>query len=228
MQNRLSLVLFGEEGVFETAESGVNENAPDGVNVGEDINSNGEEEDALLAKEFEELIRGKYKKAFAERTKAILARRFREKAAAPEQIASESKKTDGNKADDFRATERAARIYATWEREAEKLKSEYPDFDLRAEAKDPAFVGLLRGGAGLREAYEVTHRSSLMPERLRAAVAQEALRILNEHSARAGRPDEHGSGGLSSSVTRRSVASLSRSEREKLEKRAMRGEHIVL
>lgn len=227
-EEKLMLTLFGEEGTSEAAESGINENAPDGENVGEDINSNGEEEDALLEKEFEDLIRGKYKSAFAKRTKAILARRFREKTAEPEQTASEEKEIGKGEADGFRATERAARIYAGWEREAEKLKKEYPGFDLRTEAKNPAFVGLLRGGAGLREAYEVTHRSSLMPERLRRAVAQETLRILNEEAARAGRPDEHGSGAVSSSVTRRSVASLSRGEREELEKRALRGEHIVL
>lgn len=219
------LTLFADGGdsgaVGESnAQAGLAEDIKTGDNTESD--SCCEYDEDVLEKEFDELIQGKYNKAFTRRTEDIISKRIRavqgEKSADNTDISLEK----------IRLTERAARVYAGWERESELLKNEYPDFDLRSEAKNPRFVRLIRAGAGIKEAYEVIHRDSLLSERLKNAVIAEVTKRWNEIEERKSRPDENGITSVSNPVTKRSVASYSKNEREALERRALHGEHIIL
>lgn len=219
------LTLFADGGDSgAVGENNTQASLPDGDKVGENTESDSglEYDEDELAKEFDELIQGKYNKAFTRRTKDIINKRLNE--------TQGEKSTDNtdNSLEKIRLTERAARVYAGWERESELLKKEYPDFDLRSEAKNPRFVRLIRAGAGIKEAYEVIHRDSLLSERLKNAVFAEVTKLWNEIEERKSRPDENGITNVSNPVTKRSVASYSKSEREALERRALHGEHIIL
>ncbi|MBQ3100414.1 MAG: hypothetical protein IJC50_05430 [Clostridia bacterium] len=174
------------------------------------IEAEGAERD--LAAEFEELIRGEYKDVFAARVKSILVRRFRDRtknaATGPEDRA-----------------EGRAESAAVDESEIEALRRDYPEFELENESADPNFSRLLSLGADLRTAYEFVHRDTLMPRALNAALEAELLRSAAESGSAAQRISE-GSRNAGSAVL--SVDTASRSAREALERRALRGEKIIL
>ncbi len=174
------------------------------------IEAEGAERD--LAAEFEELIRGEYKDAFAARVKGILVKRFRERTREPE-IPAE--KDTGAGTPEVRISDA----------ELEELKGDYPDFDLEKEYADPAFERLITAGVDLRTAYEVTHRDSVLPKGLRAAIEDETRRIWQELRSASQRISES-----SRAVTpaRVSLAADTRSQREALERRALKGEKIIL
>ena len=102
---------------------------------------------------------------------------------------------------------------------------DYPEFDLEKESADPAFMRLIDAGVDLRTAYEVTHRDTVFPAALRAALEQETRRLLQQHGSAAQRISE---GSRAASVARASYAADTRSAREALERRAMKGEKIIL
>lgn len=174
------------------------------------IEAEGAERD--LAAEFEELIRGEYKDVFAARVKGILVKRFRERTREPEIPA---------KRDAGAGTPAAAVTDA----ELEELQEDYPDFDLEKERADPAFERLIAAGVDLRTAYEVTHRDSVLPKALRAAVEGETRRIWQELRSASQRISESS---RADAPARPGSAAGTRSQREALERRALKGEKIVL
>lgn len=167
-----------------------------------------------LTAEFEELIRGEYKDAFTARVKGILVKRFREKTKDEPENNSGREHTDGG-------TPVSEALIA----EAEELKLEYPVFDLEKEKADPAFSRLIAAGVDLRTAYEVTHRDTVFPERLRAAVEGETRRVWQELHSASQRISESS---RTASPARVSFAADTRSAREALERRALKGEKIIL
>lgn len=175
------------------------------------IDAEGAERD--LAAEFEELIRGEYKDVFAARVKSILVRRFRERARDAEPIPED------------RAEDRAESAALPDSSEIEALRRDYPEFELEAERADPNFMRLISVGADLRTAYEFTHRDTLMPRILNAALEAELLRSAAESGSAAQRISE---GSRNAGSAPLSVDTASRSAREALERRALRGEKIIL
>lgn len=175
------------------------------------IDAEGAERD--LAAEFEELIRGEYKDVFAARVKSILIRRFRERAKDAETIPDEGERGGAESAPIPDGSE------------IEALMKDYPEFKPETELADPTITRLLTLGADLRTAYEFTHRDTLMPRALNAALEAELLRAAVGSGSAAERISERsrnaGSVGLS-------VDTASRSAREALERRALRGEKIIL
>ena len=163
-----------------------------------------------LAAEFEELIRGEYRDVFAARVKSILIRRFRERA------------RDGGAVPDT-AGEASAAAPIPAESEIEALVRDYPDFSLETEAADPTFGRLLAAGADLRTAYEFTHRDTLMPRALRSALEAELARLGPGSAA-----ERISEGSMGSTAAPLGVGTASRAAREALERRALRGEKIIL
>lgn len=174
------------------------------------IDAEGAERD--LAAEFEELIRGEYKDVFAARVKGILVKRFRERT-------KDMPASTGNESEGRTTAE------PDLEAEAGELMRDYPEFDLEKERADPSFMRLVAAGVDLRTAYEVTHRDTVFPAALRAALEEETRRLIQEHGSAAQRISE---GSRTSAVARASYAADTRSAREALEKRAMKGEKIIL
>lgn len=157
-----------------------------------------------LEAEFEELIRGEFKDAFAARVKGILLKRFRERE---------------------RREPAAARPEAELAAESEEVTRDYPSFDLEKERADPLFARLVEAGVDLRTAYEVTHRDSVFPVALRAALEEQTALIMQERGSAAQRISE---GSRAAAVASPRLSADTRSAREALERRAMKGERIIL
>lgn len=134
--------------------------------------------------------------------------------------------------------------------EAETLKQSYPDFDLEAQLKDPLFRGLVNGEIhpNLRQIYELCHNGEITKQKVEAAVAvavteavdkavAEAValavteteeRMLSHIRARGQRPAESGLHAAQGVRTHPAVERLTKADREKLARRASRGETIRL
>ena len=116
-------------------------------------------------------------------------------------------------------------IYAGWLQEAEALTQIYPMFSLDAERQNPKFVGLLKGGATLQEAYEVIHRDEVLGGAMRYTAEQVSKKMAAGIAAKTARPQENGSS-HATAVLKNSPASMTKSEREAIARRVMRGETI--
>lgn len=113
-----------------------------------------------------------------------------------------------------------------WAAEAHEVARLYPDFDLRSEIADPRFRSLLRGGAGVRDAYEVVHRDELLPAAMRSAALSAVNKLTDSIAAGTVRPAENGvSAALPYAC---GVGDMTRAERDELARRVARGERIVL
>lgn len=113
-----------------------------------------------------------------------------------------------------------------WYAEGEKMKELYPSFDFRAEAANRDFMGLLKSGLGVQQAYELIHM-----EEIKAAAAKSAAQTAGEQMMariqnKASRPSENGTSSQSAVITKSDVHNLSRKDREEIARRAQRGEKI--
>ncbi len=134
--------------------------------------------------------------------------------------------------------------------EATALQEIYPEFDLAAHLNDPLFKGLVSGEIrpNLRQVYELCHSGTLNKQRVEAAVAEtvnaaveaavaEAVtrtvteteqRMLSRIRARGQRPSESGLNAALGVRAHPAVGRLTRDDRERLARRASRGETIRL
>ena len=134
--------------------------------------------------------------------------------------------------------------------EAELLRQSYPDFDLAAQMNDPLFGGLVRGELhpDLRMIYELCHQEEITRQKVEAAVGTavaaavekavtEAVartvteteeRMLSRIRARGQRPTESGLNAALGVRTHPAVGRLTKADRERLARRASRGETIRL
>ena len=106
------------------------------------------------------------------------------------------------------------------------MKEVYPSFDFRAEAANRDFMGLLKSGLGVQQAYELVHM-----EEIKAAAARTAAQTAGEQMKariqnKAARPSENGTSSQSAVITKSDVHSLSRQDRAEIARRAQRGEKI--
>ena len=113
-----------------------------------------------------------------------------------------------------------------WYAEGEKMKEVYPTFDFRTEAANRDFMGLLKSGLGVQQAYELVHM-----EEIKAAAAKSAAQTAGEQMKariqnKASRPSENGTSSQSAVITKSDVHSLSRQDRAEIARRAQRGEKI--
>ena len=120
----------------------------------------------------------------------------------------------------------ADRTYAGWLRQAEEVRSLYPAFDLRAECRNPRFIGLLRGNVDVRTAYEVIHRDEILGGAMGYAARRAAEKLVGSIRAKGMRPAENGVTSQSAAVFKPDVGALTREERDDIERRVQRGERI--
>lgn len=116
----------------------------------------------------------------------------------------------------------ADRQYAEWIRQAGELAAVYPDFDLKGELGDERFGALLRGGASLRDAYELVHRQSIMEKGAREMEEKIARRVLSGGL----RPREGGISAPSAAMVKNDVSQMSKKTRQEIIRRVQRGEKI--
>ncbi len=173
-----------------------------------------------LDSEFEELIKGKYKDAFAKRTQNIIDRRFRKE--------KEKKERSGEGGAAIRAASAigVADEYGKMLSEAEETARAYPSFDLEAECRDKRFVALLSSGIGVKGAYEALHHGEIVAGAMQYA-ADRVLEAAQKGSMHAlDRPTENGTVSGGAIDPKRDVSSLTGKDIRDILKRVERGEKI--
>ena len=120
----------------------------------------------------------------------------------------------------------ANRLYSQWMEQADKAKTVYPSFDLRAEMQNPQFVNLLRSNVDVRTAYEVIHKDEIIPAAMQFTAKAVEQKITNKIIANGARPAENGNSSQGASVTKSDVSQLTKADRAEIARRVARGEKI--
>lgn len=115
-----------------------------------------------------------------------------------------------------------------WDQEAEQVRESYPSFDLQAEAQDRNFLGLLKAGIPMRQAYELIHMEEIKQGIAEAQAKATEQAMAANIRAKGARPAENGTASTAAAMMKSDVSKMTRAERDALEKRVLAGERIVL
>lgn len=118
--------------------------------------------------------------------------------------------------------------YGNWVQQGDEVKQIYPSFDLKTESQNETFLQLLQNGIDVRTAYEVIHRDEIMNAAMANTAQKTREAVVNDIRARGMRPNENGLSSSAAAVTKIDVSKMTKAEREDIERRSLRGEHIVL
>ena len=124
----------------------------------------------------------------------------------------------------LQAGENAVRaLHARWAAEEAMIRRDVPGFSLRQELANPEMRRLMElPGMRMGDAYRLAHYSDALEQTART-VEQGVVERIRQRSAR---PAENGTSPSGAAVTRADVASMTRAQREALERRAMHGVKI--
>lgn len=122
--------------------------------------------------------------------------------------------------------QRAQQQLDKWYAEGEKLKELYPGFDFKSETANPQFLGLLKSGIGVQQAYEVVHMDEIKANAAKAAAQSAGQQMVAKIQSRASRPQENGTSSSSAVITKSDVHSLTKKDRAEAIRRAQRGDII--
>ena len=123
---------------------------------------------------------------------------------------------------------RIAELQAGWDREAEQLKAQYPDFNMAEVLANPEVEKMMRSGVSMTNAYRSAYFDHILKQQQAATAQQVEQGVVNRMQQRNARPGENGTRPGSAVQTKIDVSHMSRKEMEEMEKRAMRGEVITL
>lgn len=124
----------------------------------------------------------------------------------------------------LQAGENAVRaLHARWAAEEAMIRRDVPGFSLRQELANPEMRRLMElPGMRMGDAYRLAHYSDAL-QQIARTVEQGVVERIRQRSAR---PAENGTSPGGAAVTRADVASMTRAQREALERRAMHGVKI--
>ena len=123
---------------------------------------------------------------------------------------------------------RIAAIHEEWNREAAALKERYPDFDQAEVLANPDVEKMMRAGCSMEAAYRAAYFDRIMAQQTEATARQVENGVTERIRQRGARPGENGTRPGGAVQTHLDVSSMSRKDREALEKRVLRGEIITL
>ena len=124
----------------------------------------------------------------------------------------------------LQAGENAVRaLHARWAAEEAMIRRDVPGFSLRQELANPEMRRLMElPGMRMGDAYRLAHYNDALRQTAQT-VEQGVVERIRQRSAR---PAENGTSPSGAAVTRADVASMTRAQREALERRAMHGVKI--
>lgn len=123
---------------------------------------------------------------------------------------------------------RIAELQAGWDREAEQLKAQYPDFNMAEVLANPEVEKMMRSGVSMTSAYRSAYFDHILKQQQAATARQVEQGVVNRMRQRNARPGENGTRPGGAVQTKIDVSHMSRKEMEEMEKRVMRGEVITL
>ena len=118
------------------------------------------------------------------------------------------------------------------EQQGEAMKKVFPNFDLRKELQNPAFVRMTSPNVGIsvEDAYYAIHRNEIQTAAMQVTAQKTAQKISNSIQAGNRRPDESGTSSQAPSVSTFDYRNASREQRDAIKKRireaAARGEKL--
>ena len=114
-------------------------------------------------------------------------------------------------------------LHARWAAEEAAMRRSQPDFDLQNELRSPEMRRLMQlPGMRVRDAYRLAHYD----ENLRTAAQAVEQGVVERIQQRAARPTENGIRPGGAATVRPDVASMTRAQREALERRVLHGAQI--
>ena len=119
------------------------------------------------------------------------------------------------------------RIHAEWDREAEQLKAQYPEFDLEQTLANPEIANLMRLGVSMSNAYRAVYFDQIMAQNESRTTKQVERGVEARIRQRGTRPGENGIRPGGAAQTHTDVNALTRKEREQLERAALRGQVVT-
>lgn len=123
---------------------------------------------------------------------------------------------------------RIAELQAGWDREAEQLKAQYPDFNMAEVLANPEVEKMMRSGVSMTNAYRSAYFDHILKQQQAATAQQVEQGVVNRMQQRNARPGENGTRPGGAVQTKIDVSHMSRKEMEEMERRAMRGEVVTL
>lgn len=155
--------------------------------------------------DFEDLIKGKYKDAFAKKVQSIINKRFKEQKVAESKSATEAKSGEKN-----------ISTHSTAESEADKKE---------VDATNSTYNSLIEAGVDPETAYRVLHLDEIMDSSMRYGAELAAKQLADSIRKKAARPFESAltQKGYSAKTT---VSMLTPEKRKELAKKALMGEQI--
>ena len=123
---------------------------------------------------------------------------------------------------------RIAELQAGWDREAEQLKAQYPDFNMAEVLANPEVEKMMRSGVSMTNAYRSAYFDHILKQQQAATARQVEQGVVHRMQQRNARPGENGTRPGGAVQTKIDVSHMSRKEMEEMEKRVMRGEVITL
>ena len=123
---------------------------------------------------------------------------------------------------------RIAELQAGWDREAEQLKAQYPDFNMAEVLANPEVEKMMRSGVSMTNTYRSAYFDHILKQQQAATARQVEQGVVNRMQQRNARPGENGTRPGGAVQTKIDVSHMSRKEMEEMEKRVMRGEVITL
>ena len=114
-------------------------------------------------------------------------------------------------------------LHARWAAEEAAMRRSQPDFNLQKELRSPEMRRLMQlPGMRVQDAYRLTHYD----ENLRTAAQAVEQGVVERIQQRAARPTENGIRPGGAATVRPDVASMTRAQREALERRVLHGAQI--
>ena len=115
-----------------------------------------------------------------------------------------------------------------WYKEGEEIKKVYPSFDFKAESQNRDFLGLLRKGLNVQQAYELVHRDEIMEATAKSAAQAAGAQMEARIKSKASRPTENGMSSQSAAIVRKdTVSSLDKKDRAAIAKEVLRGGRVT-
>ena len=126
----------------------------------------------------------------------------------------------------LRAEKQQQEYLNQWEKEANELKEEIPDFDFDIELQNDKFSNLVTMGWSLKDAYEAVHAREIINKVVPKAVEQAKVKTVNSIMAKGLRPNENGVTSHSPAKIKNSVDKLEDKDFDEIKRRVRNGEKI--
>ena len=118
--------------------------------------------------------------------------------------------------------------YLSMLREADGLRARYAGFSLLELLEDTRFLGMLRAGLSMEDAYLAMHGREVLRQAIAATHRWTEAQLRAQWAAESHRPAEGAMTGGSTALSRTNPAQMTRAQREAIARRVLKGERVLL